>query len=95
MADFFGKYGPVATVKLIYNHETDEFKGFGFVTMQSAADAHDAADDANGKEFLGARIRCNPARDTRSMRGPERDYRCDTAVNLFTACLRRDSARAL
>jgi hypothetical protein len=84
--EFFEQYGPVVNVKLIYNHDTDEFKGFGFVTLQYPQDAEDAADDAPGKEILGSRIRCNPARDSRGPRGPTRDFRCESR----TATIRHD-----
>jgi hypothetical protein len=84
--EFFEQYGPVMNVKLIYNHDTDEFKGFGFVTFQHPLDAEDAAEDAQGKEILGSRIRCNPARDSRAPRGPPRDFRYLLCVSL-TLCL--------
>jgi RNA recognition motif-containing protein len=79
VAEFFQQFGEVAHVKLIYQHETQEFRGFGFVTFHSHYDAEEAAEDANGGEILGKRIRCNIAKYNKSQPGrapPIRDERC-------------------
>jgi uncharacterized coiled-coil protein SlyX len=75
----FERFGPVKHVKLIYDHETQKFRGFGFVTFEYLEDARDAAAEGDGGELLGQRIRCNPARDNRGTGGPPprgADMRC-------------------
>lgn len=62
VADFFSRYGKVTNVKLIYHHDSQEFRGFGFVTFDSQRSAEEAADIGNGHEILGSRIRVNLAK---------------------------------
>ena len=56
----FAEYGEVISVKIINDRETGRSKGFGFVEMESGADA--AIEELNGKEFEGRRLRVNEAR---------------------------------
>jgi RNA recognition motif-containing protein len=54
-----------------------EFRGFGFVSFRSAFAAEDAAEDANGKEVLGGRVKVNIAKYKSTTRPPvHRDERC-------------------
>ncbi|KAI7841756.1 hypothetical protein COHA_004622 [Chlorella ohadii] len=61
---WFEAYGPVNSVKLIYDKETGRSKGFGFVTFEDDRDALDALNDAGGRDLDGAAIRVNTARGT-------------------------------
>jgi RNA recognition motif-containing protein len=55
-----------------------EFRGFGFVSFRSAFAAEDAAEDANGKEILGGRVKVNIAKYKSTLRPApaHRDDRC-------------------
>jgi len=56
----FAEYGEVLSVKIINDRETGRSKGFGFVEMESGADA--AIEELDGKDFQGRRLRVNEAR---------------------------------
>ncbi len=56
----FAEYGEVISVKIINDRETGRSKGFGFVEMESGAET--AAEELDGKEFEGRRLRVNEAR---------------------------------
>ena len=56
----FAEYGEVISIKIISDRETGRSKGFGFVEMESGADT--AAEELDGKEFQGRRLRVNEAR---------------------------------
>jgi RNA recognition motif-containing protein len=56
----FAEYGEVISVKIINDRETGRSKGFGFVEMESGADA--AIEELDGKDFQGRRLRVNEAR---------------------------------
>lgn len=61
---------------------TQEFRGFGFVSFRSAFAAEDAAEDANGKQILGGRVKVNIAKYKSTLRsGPaHRDERCEAQL---------------
>ncbi len=56
----FAEYGEVLSIKIINDRETGRSKGFGFVEMESGADA--AIEELDGKEVQGRRLRVNEAR---------------------------------
>ncbi len=56
----FAEYGEVISVKIINDRETGRSKGFGFVEMESGADA--AIEELDGKDFEGRKLRVNEAR---------------------------------
>ena len=62
-----------------------EFRGFGFVTFRSPFAAEDAAEDANGTEVLGGRVKVNIANYKGTLRPAYRDERCANQPVLFTA----------
>uniref|UniRef100_A0A4X2KJF2 RRM domain-containing protein n=1 Tax=Vombatus ursinus TaxID=29139 RepID=A0A4X2KJF2_VOMUR len=47
----FGKYGQIVEVLLMKDWETNKSRGFVFVTLESLADAKDAARDMNGNIY--------------------------------------------
>lgn len=59
---FFQKYGEVTKVRMIKDHDTQEFRGFAFVSFRSTFAAEDATEDVNGKEALGGRLKVNVAK---------------------------------
>jgi RNA recognition motif-containing protein len=47
----FEDFGPVKNARHIVDKETQRYKGFGFVTMETQADADRAIEALNGREF--------------------------------------------
>ncbi|KAF8093763.1 hypothetical protein N665_0379s0047 [Sinapis alba] len=75
LAQLFESAGNVEMVEVIYDKETGRSRGFGFVTMSSAAEAEAAAQQFNGYEFEGRPLRVNagpppPKREESFSRGP-------------------------
>ena len=58
----FGAFGRVTSAKVINDQYTGKSKGFGFVEMESAAEAKTAIAELNGKDLLGRAITVNEAR---------------------------------
>jgi RNA recognition motif-containing protein len=63
LRNLFVGLGSVASVKIIFNRDTGESKGFGFVEMGSDEEANAAIAGANGHEFDGRQLRVNEAMD--------------------------------
>lgn len=63
LIDLFSSYGKVAKANIVKDKETRRSKGFGFVTMDSEDEAHNAINALNGKEINGRVARINPAQD--------------------------------
>lgn len=75
LAQLFESAGNVEMVEVIYDKETGRSRGFGFVTMSSAAEVEAAAQQFNGYEFEGRPLRVNsgpppPKREESFSRGP-------------------------
>jgi RNA recognition motif-containing protein len=60
LRDLFGQHGQVASVSLVTDRETGQPRGFGFVEMESGAEAAISALD--GKQVGGRTIKVNEAR---------------------------------
>ena len=60
LRELFGKHGTVSSVSLITDRDTGQPRGFGFVEMESGADAAISALD--GKEVGGRTLKVNEAR---------------------------------
>ena len=77
--DLFEQVGPVASVRIITDRETNRSKGFGFVEMESDSLASEAISRFDGSEFGGRKITVNEARpqeqrdNNRGPRGPRRE----------------------
>jgi len=56
ISDFFGKFGKVENVKILYNRETGKAKGIGFVDYASREDAQNAIDNADQLEMEGRKL---------------------------------------
>ncbi|XWS59670.1 hypothetical protein CRYUN_Cryun08bG0141700 [Craigia yunnanensis] len=74
LADLFGSAGNVEMVEVIYDKVTGRSRGFGFVTMSTAAEVEAAAQQFNGYELEGRTLRVNsgpppPRREEFSPRG--------------------------
>lgn len=68
----FGRFGRVSSAKVISDTYTGKSKGFGFVEMESAAEAKTAVAELNGTEFQGRSITVNEARPRESSGGGSR-----------------------
>jgi RNA recognition motif-containing protein len=75
LAQLFESAGNVEMVEVIYDKVTGRSRGFGFVTMSTAAEVEAAAQQFNNYEFEGRPLRVNagpppPKREESFSRGP-------------------------
>jgi RNA recognition motif-containing protein len=63
LRNLFGNFGTVASAKIIFDRETGNSKGFGFIEMSSDEEAAAAIAGTNGKDFEGRGLRVNEAMD--------------------------------
>ena len=59
----FAGFGNVAFAKIIFDRETGNSKGFGFIEMSTEEEASAAIAGTNGREFEGRQLRVNEAMD--------------------------------
>ncbi|HBB92074.1 MAG: RNA-binding protein [Bacteroidetes bacterium GWF2_49_14] len=52
----FENYGRVDSAKVIFDRETNQSKGYGFVEMSDDREAQEAIDSLNETEFKGSQI---------------------------------------
>lgn len=62
LQDAFERFGTVADVKIMQDHATARSRGFGFVTMGSAAEGQAAIDGLNAQSLDGRSLTVNEAR---------------------------------
>ncbi|XP_024382952.1 RNA-binding protein CP29B, chloroplastic [Physcomitrium patens] len=67
---FFSEYGTVVDAKVVFDRDSGRSRGFGFVTMESAAAANAAIENLDGAELDGRRLRVNLAGE----KPPTREY---------------------
>ncbi|XP_073143104.1 28 kDa ribonucleoprotein, chloroplastic-like [Henckelia pumila] len=80
LAQLFGQAGIVEIAEVIYNRETDQSRGFGFVTMSTVEEAEKAVEMFHRYEFNGRFLSVSKAtpigsRPERSPRRSERIYK--------------------
>jgi RNA recognition motif-containing protein len=63
LRNYFAGFGNVASAKIIFDRETGNSKGFGFVEMSTDEEASAAIAGTNGTELEGRQIRVNEAMD--------------------------------
>ena len=63
LRNLFASYGNVASAKIIFDRETGNSKGFGFIEMNTDDEANAAINGTNGTELDGRQIRVNEAMD--------------------------------
>ncbi|KAJ8273881.1 hypothetical protein GJAV_G00106540 [Gymnothorax javanicus] len=57
LREVFARYGPLASVNVVYDQRTGRSRGFAFVYFERMEDAKEAMERANGMELDGRRIR--------------------------------------
>ena len=62
LKEFFSKAGAVVSTKLIMDAATGRSRGFGFVEMESDAEAQKAIEMLNGSSFMERNLVVNEAR---------------------------------
>ncbi len=62
LSEEFGKFGAVASAKIITDRDSGRSKGFGFVEMSTEAEAQDAIAKLNGQEFSGRALNVSEAK---------------------------------
>ncbi|KAK8560099.1 hypothetical protein V6N13_061294 [Hibiscus sabdariffa] len=72
LAMLFEKAGTVEIAEVIYNRDTEQSRGFGFITMSSIEEAEKAAETFNGYDLNGRQLTVNKAspRGSRAERPP-------------------------
>lgn len=75
--ELFQEYGEVTSAKVIFDRETGNSKGFGFVEMPDDSEALQAIEGLNETEFEGSTIVVKKARpkEGNQRRGGGGDYR--------------------
>ena len=63
LRNLFAGYGNVSSAKIIFDRETGNSKGFGFIEMGSEEEANAAIAGTNGTELDGRQLRVNEAMD--------------------------------
>ncbi|GHV47813.1 RNA-binding protein [Spirochaetia bacterium] len=63
LRNLFSEFGNVASAKIIFDRETGNSKGFGFIEMSTDDEASAAIQGTNGREFEGRQLRVNEAMD--------------------------------
>ena len=62
LRDAFSQYGQVQSANIITDKFSGRSKGFGFVDMPNDAEAREAIENTNDKDFKGRTIKVNEAR---------------------------------
>jgi len=62
LQDWFAPYGTVQSAQVIMDRETGRSKGFGFVEMDTDAQAQAAIQELNEREHDGRRLRVDEAK---------------------------------
>jgi RNA recognition motif-containing protein len=60
--DLFKGFGTVAEATVVIDRDSGRSKGFGFVEMPAQAEAEEAIQQLDGKEFEGRNIKVNVAK---------------------------------
>jgi RNA recognition motif-containing protein len=63
LRNLFSEFGNVASSKIIFDRDTGNSKGFGFIEMGTDEEASAAITGTNGREFEGRQLRVNEAMD--------------------------------
>jgi RNA recognition motif-containing protein len=77
LLELFQEFGEVSSAKVIFDRETGNSKGFGFVEMPDDSEANQAIEGLNESEFQGSTIVVKKARpkEGNQRRGGGGDFR--------------------
>ncbi len=76
LRELFAQHGTVTDAVLMLDRDTQRPRGFGFVTMSSAAEGQKAIEALHGQNHDGRDLTVNEARPMES-RGPRREFSSD------------------
>ena len=71
---WFAQYGTVQSAEVIIDRATGRSKGFGFVEMDTDAQADEAIAGLNDQEYEGRRLTVNEAKPKEAMAGGGRNF---------------------
>ena len=71
LRNLFSQFGTVASSKIIFDRDSGNSKGFGFIEMSTDEEASAAITGTNGQELEGRQLRVNEAID-KPRRGGDR-----------------------
>ena len=71
LRNLFSGFGTVASAKIIFDRDSGNSKGFGFIEMSTEEEAAAAIAGTNGQELEGRQLRVNEAID-KPRRGGDR-----------------------
>lgn len=74
LREVFKECGTILSVKIITDAYTGKSRGFGFIEMESVAQAKEAISTLDGREIKGNQIKVNEARENRRNRQNYRRY---------------------
>jgi RNA recognition motif-containing protein len=63
LRNLFSGFGSVTSAKIVFDRETGNSKGFGFIEMSTEEEANAAITGVNGREVDGRQLRVNEAMD--------------------------------
>jgi RNA recognition motif-containing protein len=63
LRNHFSAFGSVVSVKIIFDRDSGNSKGFGFIEMSTDEEGDSAIAGTNGKDYDGRLIRVNEAMD--------------------------------
>jgi RNA recognition motif-containing protein len=63
LRNYFSSFGSVVSAKIIFDRESGNSKGFGFIEMSSDDEGNAAIVGTNGQELDGRSLRVNEAMD--------------------------------
>ncbi len=68
LESIFSRYGTVEKAEIVFDRDTNQSKGFGFVSMADDANCGRAIDELAGKEVDGRKIRVNYAEEKKNFK---------------------------
>jgi len=74
LEELFGEYGEVVSAKVIFDKETGNSKGYGFVEMKNDEEAQAAINALNETEVDGKQIVVKQARPRESSPAPRKNF---------------------
>lgn len=63
LSNLFSEFGSVSSSKIIFDRDSGNSKGFGFIEMSSDEEADAAIAGADGRDYEGRKLRVNEAMD--------------------------------